>query len=163
MIIKQHLPTNNKTRGINSRKFIIVHHTATWEGSIKWVLRTLTVWGVSCHYVIDTNGDIYKIWADEDILWHAGLSSWGKYKAMNPVSIGIEVIWPLTNGFTFEQRKGVKELVQELMKKYNIPKENVLRHADVSPWRKVDIDLRFLNDSEGKPKYKSWKEWQDSL
>jgi N-acetyl-anhydromuramyl-L-alanine amidase AmpD len=53
--------------------------------------------------------------------------------------------------------------VQELMKLYNIPKQNVLRHADISPRRKIDIDLRFLNDSEGKPKYKSWKEWQDSL
>jgi len=163
MQIKQHLQTNNKTIGINSRKFIIVHHTATWEGSIRGVLNTLTKWNVSCHYVIDTNGDLYKIWENTDILWHAGVSSWWNIKAMNPVSIWIEVIWPLQNGFTFEQRKGVKELCQELMKKYNIPRQSVLRHADVSPGRKIDIDLRFLNDSEGKPKYKTWKEWQDSL
>ena len=163
MKIKQHLPTNNKSRGINSRRFIIIHHTATGEGSIRGVLRTLTVWAVSCHYVLDTNGDLYKIWADEDILWHCGVSRWGNIRAMNPHSIGIEVIWPLPNGFTFEQRKWVREIVQELMKLYNIPRQNVLRHADISPWRKVDIDLRFLNDSEGKPKYKSWKDWQDSL
>lgn len=82
---------------------------------------------------------------------------------MNRYAIGIEIIGPLPNGFTFEQRKVAKELVRELMGKYNIPKQNVLRHADVSPGRKVDIALSFLNDSQGKRKYATWKDWQDSL
>lgn len=157
------LSTNNKSRWRNSCKYIIIHHTGSNENSIKWVLRTLTVWAVSCHYVIDTNWDVYKIWEDTDILRHAWVSAWWNIKAMNPVSIWIEVIWPLANWFTFEQRSKTKELTKELMQKYNIPKENVLRHADVSPRRKIDIDLRFLNDNNWKPKYPNWKAWQDSL
>jgi len=167
MIIKQHLSTINKSYWTNTMDYIIVHHTATWLWSIWGVLRQLTVstWAkaVSCHYVIDTNWDLYKIGEDSDILWHAWLSAWKNKTSMNRYAIGIEVIGPLENWFTFEQRKWVKELVQELQKRYKIPRENVLRHADISPGRKVDIDLRFLNDSQGKRKYATWKEWQDSL
>lgn len=177
MKIKEFFSTKNKTPWVNTKKYIITHHTWTWEWSIKGVLSTLTVWKVSCHYVIDTNGDIYKIWDDKDILWHAGTSEWGNLKWMNTHSIGIEIIWPLLNWFTFEQRKVARDIIQELMHTHNIPRENVLRHADLThawsskrilwDWksrsRKVDIDIRFLNDSEWKPKYASWKEYQNSL
>lgn len=71
MIYKETLETKNLSKGTNSKEFIILHHTATGEGSIKGVLRTLTVGAVSCHYVIDTNGDTYKIGDDNMILWHA--------------------------------------------------------------------------------------------
>ena len=76
MIFKEKLATKNVSKGVNSKEFIILHHTATAEGSIKGVLRTLTVGAVSVHYVIDTNGDTYKIGEDNMILWHAGRSSW---------------------------------------------------------------------------------------
>jgi hypothetical protein len=63
-------------------------------------------------------------------------------------------------------------LIRYLMKTFNIPKENVLRHADltwswsnkwiiwdwVSKSRKIDIDKSFYF-----PKYKTWKEYQESL
>lgn len=162
--MKQQLETKNKTKWINTKEFIIIHHTATKENSIKWVITQLTVWPVSCHYIIDTNWDLYKIGKDDDILWHAWESSWWNKKMMNHYSIWIEVIWPLSDWwFTFEQRAWVKDLVRELMLKYNIPSQNVLRHADITPKRKVDIALTFLNDNNWKPKYKSWKEWQESL
>jgi len=146
MNYKQILNTNNKTAGINTCQFIILHHTATAENSINGVIKTLTVGNVSCHYIVDTNGDIYKIGNDKDILWHAGESSWGKLKYMNLYSIWIEVIWPLKNGgFTNEQKVSVKNLILELSKKYAIPKENILRHKDIAPWRKVDISDTFWN------------------
>lgn len=163
-MIKEKLSTKNKSKWVNKKEFIIVHHTGTGEGTIKWVLNGFT-WRdeKSCHYVVDTNWDVYKIGEDDDILWHCGESSWGEYKWMNSYSIGIEVIGPLKNGFTFEQRSTVKTLVRTIMDKYNIPKQNVLRHAHIAPKRKVDIDLRFLNDSEGNKKYISWEHWQNSL
>lgn len=156
MIIKS---TKNKTLWINTKQYIIIHHTWTKEWTIKWVVNTLTTWAVSCHYIVDINSDIYKIWEDNDILWHAWVSSWGKLKNMNNYSIGIEVLWPSSDWwFPFIQRSKVKELIQELMKLYNIPKENILRHKDISPWRKIDIADTFWNN-----KYKSWKDYQNSL
>lgn len=92
MKIKQKLFTSNKSLGVNSCEYIILHHTATAEESIQGVLKTLTVGKVSCHYVVDTNGDIYKIGQDRDILWHAGVSAWQGRRNINNYSIGIEVI-----------------------------------------------------------------------
>lgn len=130
---KQSLVTNNKTKGVNTKEFIIVHHTATWEGSIKGVLKTLTTGAVSCHFVIDTNGDAYKIGQPDDILWHAWESEWGDKKWMNYFSLGIEVIGPLADGwFTRAQFITLTRLVEHLMAAFNIPKDNVIRHKDIT-------------------------------
>lgn len=155
---KQTLETKNKTKGVNSKQFIILHHTATGEGTIKGVLNQLTN-VLSCHFVVDTNGDAYKIGSPDDILWHAGESSWGKLTDMNRYSLGIEVIGPLKDGgFTDAQRKTVRALVQHLMAVFNIPSSNVLRHRDIAPKRKTDIA-----DSFWKIDRTEFKQYQDSL
>lgn len=134
MQIKQHLATASKTAGTNTCEFVIVHHTATKENTIKGVLAHLTTSGkASCQYVVDTNGDLYKIGEDKDILWHAGESAWKGKTNLNRYSIGIEIIGPLGDGgFTDAQRATVATLIKELCQKYSIPKENVLRHADLT-------------------------------
>lgn len=160
MNYKEQLKTDKKTKWINTREFIIIHHTWTKHWKIKWVIRTLTVWNVyvSCHYVVDYTGDIYKIWNTSDILWHCGISSWGKRKNMNNFSIGIEVIWWAWEEFPREQRQAVRDLIIHLMKTFWIQKENVLRHKDIAPWRKNDIDDTFWNHW-----FKNWAEYQNSL
>lgn len=159
MEYKQILTTKNKTAGTNTCQFVILHHTATAEGTIKGVLNTLTTGAVSCHYVVDINGYVYKIGNDKDILWHAGESAWGNLKNMNAYSIWIEVIWPLKNGgFTDDQRKSVENIIKELAKKYAIPKENILRHKDIAPKRKTDIADSFWNVY-----WKSWDEFKNNL
>lgn len=93
----------------------------------------------SCHFAIDTNGDCYKIGDPKDILWHAGVSKWGKLTDMNNYSVGIELIGPLADGgFTSEQKLALRKLIQHLMFALNIPMTNVLRHKDIAPKRKVD-------------------------
>ncbi len=58
---------------------------------------------------------------------------------MNQYSIGIEIIGPLMNGgFTDEQRVAVKELVRYLMDAHKIPVDNIVRHRDIAPKRKID-------------------------
>lgn len=159
MKIKQKLFTSNKSKGVNTCDYIVLHHTATSEGSIAWVLRTLTVGMVSCHYVVDTNGDIYQIGEDKDILWHAGVSSWEGKEDMNRYSIGIEIIWPLKNGgFTDEQRIAVRGLVLDLMERHRIGKRQVIRHKDISPGRKIDVQDSFWNGQ-----HKTFAQYQDFL
>lgn len=156
-VVKKTLTTQNKFNGTNTRQFIILHHTATGEGSIEWVLKTLTVGEVSCHYVVDTNGDCYKIGNDTDILRHAGESSRGSLKNMNSYSIGIETIGPLADWwFTDAQRKTVSDLIKYLCDCYKIPKENILRHKDIAPKRKVDIyDSFWIGQFKTRELYKS--------
>lgn len=169
---KAELATKNVTPWKNTRQYIVAHHTWTACWTINWVLNTLTKWAVSVHYVVDCNGDKYKIGNTTDILWHAWVSSWKWLQDLNKYSIWIEVVWWVGWDFPFEQRVAVKELIQHLMRSFNIPKENVLRHRDLtntwsSKWilwdwksksRKTDIDSKFFQ-----PKYPTWKDYQDSL
>ena len=167
---KQVLTTRNITPGMNTKEYIVLHHTGTPQGTLAGNLKVLTTWPVSCHFVVDGDGSAYKIGSPDMILWHAGESQWGNKKGMNSFSLGIETIGP---DFTDAQRKTVRELVQHLMAVFNIPKENFLRHADltnagsakkilwdgVSPSRKVDIADSFWKIEPRK----TWKEYQDSM
>lgn len=165
LTIKQTFPTPKEhTPGLNTCEFAVVHHTATGEGTIKGVLDGLYRRDdyASCHYCIDTNGDLYQIGDDNDILWHAGVSSWNgrsKWDSLNSFSIGIEVIGPLADGgFTDAQRKTLKELLQFLMDKHGIPLENILRHKDIAPKRKTDIADTLWNGQ-----FKTWDDYKKSL
>lgn len=169
---KQVFTTKNVTPGTNTDQFIIVHHTGTQDGTIKGVLSTLTTGRVSCHFVVDTNGDAYKIGDPKQILWHAGVSEWNGLKNMNSYSMGIEIIGPTVGQFTDAQRKTVRALIQHLMAAFNIPGKNVLRHADLtnagsakgilwdgkSKSRKTDVADTFWKINRT-----TWKEYQDSL
>ena len=93
----------------------------------------------SAHFYVD-----HEIWqgtALSKAAWHCGGpkrgSTGGTYykKCNNLNSIGIEMcVKENKKGFyiTKETEKNMKELVPYLMKKYHIPKENVIRHFDVN-------------------------------
>lgn len=159
MIIKQTLQTKNVWKGKNTCEYIVLHNTATGYNTIKWNLRVL-LWEtervVSSHYIVDTNGDIYKLANDEQITYHAGISEWDWKKDMNKYSIGIEIIWPLP-WFTNEQRASVRILVSELLKKHNLIPSRIIRHKDISPWRKTDVHDSFWSEE-----YKTFFAYQSS-
>lgn len=160
--IEKSFPTPlEHTKWVNTCDFIIHHHTGTKEGTTNWVLDGLNKRDdyASCHYLIDEFGKIYKMGNDTDILWHAGTSSWEGENDLNNYSIGIEIIGPLSDGgFTDAQRESFGELVRELCEIHNIPKENILRHKDISPWRKVDIADTFWNRD-----FKNYRDYIDSI
>gem|GEM_PF-4796532 len=70
-MIIQHLQTKNTSGLGNTKEYIVLHHTGTGEGSLQGVLRTLQHGTVSAHYVIDTDGSVYALNTDDDILRHA--------------------------------------------------------------------------------------------
>ena len=75
-------------------KFIIFHYTGMREESDALNRLTNIQSQVSCHYLIKNNGEIIKLVPDLYKAWHAGKSSWGKYKSLNKNSIGIEITNP---------------------------------------------------------------------
>ena len=93
--------------------------------------------GASANYFVDEN-EIWQCVRDEDIAWHCGAEVYYN-NCRNENSIGIEMCSrKYDNGayyFKDETIKNTIELVKYLMKLYNIPIENVVRHYDVT--RKV--------------------------
>jgi N-acetyl-anhydromuramyl-L-alanine amidase AmpD len=156
---KQNLASSqkNKSKWVNTKKYIVLHHTWTGNWTIGGNIRVLlweTSRKVSCHFIVDTNWDSYKLWDPDMILWHAGESEWKWLKDLNKHSVWIEVIWPLP-WFTDEERHTVLWLVQHLMAVLWVPKENVIRHKDIAKGRKTDIEDSF---------FKEWfTKWQDKL
>lgn len=156
----------------NTCDYIIVHHTWTPQGTLKGNLNVLlgkTASDVSAHFLVDWDGSAYKLADPKMVTWHAWQSNWGNIVGLNYHSLWIETIWP---DFTDAQRFTVKRLIQHLMAVFWIPKENVIRHCDlthakskkkelwdwVSKTRKTDIDSSFY--SRG---YKDWAEYQSKL
>ena len=131
----------NISKWANTREYIVLHHTGSvWDGNIK-VLLWETWSKVSCHFLVRQDGTSYKLGDPSWILWHCGTSQWGGKIDLNRYSVGIEVEWPK---FTEVQRKEVKRLTEHLMAVLSIPKERVIRHKDIAPWRKTDIDDSFF-------------------
>lgn len=156
---KKLLETKNYSKGKNTCEYIVLHHTASKEWSINSAINTLTKGKVSCHFLCDVNWDLYKIGDPVNIMWHAGVSSWNWKRSMNNYSLGIEIIWPLSDGwFTDAQKAAVRDLVQHLMAVFKIPKERVIRHKDIAPKRKIDVLDTFWNKE-----FATWADYQKSL
>ncbi|MFV9504736.1 MAG: N-acetylmuramoyl-L-alanine amidase [Oscillochloridaceae bacterium umkhey_bin13] len=99
---------------------------------------------VSCHYYIDKAGTISQLVRDEDTAWHAGVSRWpidGKLvNGLNATSIGIE-LENLNSGrdpYPEVQLAATVALSRELVRRYNLPRGQLVRHLDISPGRKTD-------------------------
>ena len=79
---------------------------------------------VSCHYLINRKGLVTQMVKDKYVAWHAGVSSWKKYKFINKHSIGIEISNPghknSYKNFSKKQIKSILKLSTYLIKKYKI-------------------------------------------
>lgn len=136
----------------------MLHHTGKGRGRVIAEYLANNPQKVSCHYVVDIDGTIYQLAEDKKATWHADPSRYQGKKAMNPYSIGIEIV---SDGlkFTDDQREAVRELVKNLMKTHNIPFSKIIRHKDSSGYRgKRDVGDNFWNNQ-----YASFAEYQKSF
>ncbi len=102
---------------------------------------------VSCHYLINRKGTVFKIIDDNKVAWHAGKSKWKSFTDLNKNSIGIELVnkgheFGYQN-FTEKQIKSLIKLCIDLKRKYKIKNHNILGHSDIAPLRKLDPGNRF--------------------
>jgi len=102
---------------------------------------------VSCHYLVDTDGAIYRLVREEYRAWHAGVAFWNGIKDVNSASIGIEIVnrGPLPNGklagYPEAQIAAVIRLCQNIQTRHRIV--DVVGHSDVAPVRKQDPGENF--------------------
>lgn len=123
-------------------KYIVIHYTGaegTAADNIKYFNNGNR--SASAHYFVDRSGEIRE-YCDPSkwYAWHCGGSLESSHhpyygKCTNGNSIGIEICTHF-NGktweFTEKAVKAAEELAKELMKKFTVSKENIIRHYDVT-------------------------------
>ena len=137
MEIKTKLTQVNRTVMTNKQnKYIVIHYVGAVSSAKANADYFYSVnRQASAHYFIDEN-EIWQVVKEGDRAWHCGTT--GKYyhpECRNTNSIGIEMCCYNNNGTIDIKEEVVNktiELTKELMAKYNIPVENVIRHYDVT-------------------------------
>lgn len=103
--------------------------------------------GVSAHYLIDEQGAVTQMVAEENRAWHAGKSYWRGITDVNSASVGIELVNPGHEfgyrDFPEAQIEALLPLLSDIKKRHGVSRSNVVGHSDVAPARKTDPGERF--------------------
>ena len=131
----------------NARRpqLVVIHHTAetTFEGALR-ILQTQNSGGpVSSHYLIGRDGRLAQLVSDDHRAYHAGGGTWGPFRDLNSISIGIELDNNGYEPFAQPQIDALLLLLEDLTRRFSIPRTNVTGHADVDPVRKQDPNGAF--------------------
>jgi N-acetylmuramoyl-L-alanine amidase len=97
---------------------------------------------VSAHYFISEEGEVVRLVDEARRAWHAGASYWRGHKDVNSASVGIELDHP-GHGlgyreFADAQIEALVPLLNDIVRRHDIPRANVVGHSDVAPARKMD-------------------------
>jgi N-acetylmuramoyl-L-alanine amidase len=121
---------------------LILHYTGMQSGPEALARLRDPEAGVSSHYLVEEDGQIFRLVDETRRARHAGVSHWGGRSALNAVSIGIEVVNPGHEWgyrpFPALQMAAVAELCLDILTRHPIPARHVLAHSDVAPDRKED-------------------------
>ncbi len=137
MFIYKNLTKINRTLGKYKKFYILMHYTGnrtdTAKGNTNYFKSVNR--GASADYFSGDDGIYMCVNPQKAYSWHCGKDySGGKAKywgiVTNKNSIGIEMC-SVNGKITEKTFKQTVTLVKKLMKKYNIPESNVLRHYDV--------------------------------
>lgn len=117
-------------------KYIVLHYTAndgdTDEGNGNYFANNIVK--ASAHYFVDDDSVTQAV-PDNYIAYHCGATKYKHKTCRNANSIGIELCDDVKNGKIYPSAKTIENalwLTNTLMKKYNIPQSNVIRHYDVT-------------------------------
>ncbi len=97
---------------------------------------------VSAHYLVEEDGRVFRLVAEERRAWHAGIGYWRSHRDINGRSIGIEIVNPGHEhgyrAFPTNQMAAVRDLARDILRRHPIAPRNVVAHSDVAPERKED-------------------------
>lgn len=146
MIITETLSPNFDSRG-RGIDMIVLHYTGMRSGKAALDRLCDPAAKVSAHYLIEENGDIYRLVTEENRAWHAGVGSWKGETDINARSIGIEIVNPGHEfgyrAFPDAQIDAVIELIKDIKTRHDIVPAMVLGHSDIAPRRKEDPGEKF--------------------
>ena len=129
-------------RDTSKIKYIVIHYTAndgdSDENNGKYFANNVVK--ASAHYFVDDDSATQSV-PDDYVAWAVGGSRYNNAGgrlygvATNTNTINIELCDDVKNGVIYPSAKTIENallLTKSLMKKYNIPASNVIRHYDVN-------------------------------
>lgn len=157
MDFKQAHGTNFRVGRTKPIQYIVIHYTSnngdTAKNNADYFTKKLDK-PSSAHYFVDEK-EIWQSVKDNDTAYHCGANTYKHKTCRNDNAIGIELCSrkDATGKYYFKDEvvERAIALTKELMKKYNIPVANVIRHYDVTG--KI-CPAPFVNDE---------KKWRDFL
>ena len=137
---KQARPENFRAGRKSPVEYLVLHYTAnqgdTARGNLDYFAREVT--RSSAHYFVDRN-EVCQSVPEGAAAYHVGGKNRKHPRCVNDNSIGIELC---DSAFRVprETEQRALELARDIIRRYHIPPENVLRHYDVTgklcplPW-----------------------------
>ncbi len=126
---------------------IILHYTGMPSGKEALDRLCDPATKVSAHYLVEENGDVYRLVDEAKRAWHAGVGSWHGESDINARSIGIEIVNPGHEwgyrDFPAVQIDAVIALLKDICTRHDISPARVIGHSDVAPRRKEDPGEKF--------------------
>jgi N-acetylmuramoyl-L-alanine amidase len=141
---------------------IVLHYTGMQTGEAALARLRDPAAKVSAHYVVEEDGRVFTLVAEERRAWHAGVSFWKGERDINGVSVGIEIVNPGHEfgyrAFPDAQIAAVIELIGDIRSRWTIDDGRILGHSDVAPDRKEDPGELFPWDRLAKAGHGLWAE-----
>jgi N-acetylmuramoyl-L-alanine amidase len=121
---------------------IVLHYTGMTSGEDALARLRDPEAKVSAHSLIEEDGRVFTLVAEERRAWHAGVSFWRGARDVNGVSIGVELVNPGHEhgyrAFPEPQIEALIALLDDIRGRWSIPDARILGHSDVAPARKQD-------------------------
>ena len=121
---------------------IVLHYTGMQTGQAALDRLRDPEAKVSSHYLVEEDGRVFSLVAEERRAWHAGVSYWRGRRNVNADSIGIEIVNPGHEwgyrAFPEPQVARVIDLLADIRTRWEIEDRDIVGHSDVAPGRKDD-------------------------
>ena len=121
---------------------IVLHYTGMQSAQAALARLVDPAAKVSAHYLVDEDGSVTGMVAEDKRAWHAGRSHWRGITDINSASVGIEIVNPGHEwgyrAFPDAQVASVVRLVHAIKDRYDIKRGNIVGHSDIAPARKQD-------------------------
>ena len=129
---------------------LVLHYTGMETGAAALKRMCNPEAKVAAHYMVEEDGRVFQLVAEDKRAWHAGVSEWDGETNINSASIGIEIVngghdYPNEDGslpgYPVAQIEAVIALSKDILKR-NGPLK-IVGHSDIAPARKQDPGEHF--------------------
>ncbi|TAG17311.1 MAG: N-acetylmuramoyl-L-alanine amidase [Rhodobacterales bacterium] len=143
VILSHPSPNFGERRDGGRPELVVLHYTAMSSSAEALARLCDPVAEVSAHYLIDTDGTVLSLVAEEARAWHAGAGEWAGRGDVNSRSIGVELANRGNEPFAAPQMLALEGLLRGILKRWALPPKAVIGHSDMAPDRKGDPGPRF--------------------